>query len=55
MKPAMYYYWEQRVKSLTSEERLRLMVGKISLGELSEYPEYRGVVAVERLGEVLGI
>ena len=42
VKPAMYYANELKVGELSASEKLRLFVGKISLGELSTYPEYLG-------------
>ncbi len=43
VKPAMYYANEIKIEKLTSEEKLRLFVGKISLGELGTYPNYIGL------------
>lgn len=42
LKPAMYFANEEKVADLSSDERLRLFVGKISMDELPEYPEYIG-------------
>lgn len=42
VKPAMYYANELKVGELSASEKLRLFVGKISLGELNTYHEYRG-------------
>jgi hypothetical protein len=42
MKPAMYYYNEQKIANLSKEARLRLFVGKISLNEIPNHPQYVG-------------
>lgn len=42
VKPAMYYANEIKIENLSPAEKLRLFVGKISLGELGNYPEYIG-------------
>lgn len=42
VKPAMYYANEIKIERLSTEEKLRLFVGKISLGELATYPDYAG-------------
>lgn len=42
VKPAMYYANEIKIERLSTEEKLRLFVGKISLGELATYPDYTG-------------
>ena len=55
MKPAMYYYWLVKVSELSADERLRLMVGKISLKDLKNYPEYEGLVEEDRLTEMIGL
>ncbi len=43
LKPAMYYANAARIDKLTSDERLRLFVGKITTYKLDEYPKYAGV------------
>ena len=42
VKPAMYYANEIKIAKLSTEEKLRLFVGKISLGELIRYNNYVG-------------
>ena len=42
VKPAMYYANEIKISKLSTVEKLRLFVGKISLGELQGYPYYTG-------------
>lgn len=42
VKPAMYYANEIKISELSTDEKLRLFVGKISLGELEGYPNYMG-------------
>ncbi len=49
MKPSMYFYHEQIIEQLNSEERYRLFVGKINLDELNEYPSYDGIIPLEKL------
>lgn len=43
LKPAMYYANEIKVEKLSSDEKLRLFVGKISLADLPSYPNYTGL------------
>jgi hypothetical protein len=43
LKPAMYFANKEKVSQLTSEERLRLFIGKINLDELAKYPNYAGI------------
>ena len=42
LKPAMYFYYENEIEKLTSDEILRLFVGKISITDLKDYPDYKG-------------
>ena len=42
LKPAMYYANSAKIDNLTTNERLRLFVGKINLHQLNEYSEYIG-------------
>lgn len=42
MKPSMYFHHEQEMVALPNKDRLRLLVGKISLEELEYYPSYSG-------------
>lgn len=43
LKPAMYYQNELRIGKLSSEEKLRLFVGKISLDQIEDHPKYLGI------------
>ena len=49
MKPSMYFFHEQNIRSLTDEERLRLLVGKIRKDELEKYSEHKGKLPKEKL------
>ncbi len=51
MKPSMYYYWQQKIKSISDSEKLRLLSGKVRLDELNKYPEYSGAIPIEKLIE----
>lgn len=51
LKPAMYYANAAKIDKLTSDERLRLFVGKISLKKLTEHPKYQGVWSPQMLQE----
>lgn len=51
MKPSMYFYWQQKIRLLSNQERLRLFVGKIRLDELADHPAYVGRVPVEKIIE----
>lgn len=42
MKLAMYFYHELEVQKLSLEQIIRLFVGKISIQDLAQYPQYRG-------------
>lgn len=42
MKPSMYLFNAEKIKKLTKDEQLRLFVGKISIKDLSDCPEYKG-------------
>lgn len=52
IKSGMYFYHENLLKGLSEEELLRLLVGKISLGELSEYSQYIGKIPKDILAEM---
>jgi hypothetical protein len=43
LKPAMYYANEIKIDKLSTDEKLRLFVGKISITELPVNPIYRGI------------
>lgn len=43
LKPAMYFDNEMKVDRLSTDEKLRLFVGKIHQDELSSYPTYSGL------------
>ncbi|MEI6690468.1 MAG: hypothetical protein WCL07_01845 [bacterium] len=49
LKPAMYFANEEKIDKLTTEEKLRLFVGKISLDELKDHPQYVGKWGEETL------
>jgi len=49
MKPSMYFYTEQQLKKLTTEELLKLFVGKISLQEINNFQEYTGLIPQNKL------
>lgn len=49
LKPAMYYANEIKVAKLSTEEKLRLFVGKIALSDLDNHPHYRGLWPAEQL------
>lgn len=51
MKPSMYFYHEQKIKALKDEERLRLLVGKISIDDLAKYETYEGMIEEEKIRE----
>jgi hypothetical protein len=55
MKPAMYFANSQKIKALSDDEKMRLMVGKISIEELPAYPEYRGRFSQEELTEFFNL
>lgn len=42
LKPAMYFANEEKIETLTTDEKLRLFVGKISLADLPANPTYQG-------------
>lgn len=49
LKPAMYFDNEMKVDTLTTEEKLRLFVGKIHQDELPNYPTYTGLWPADQL------
>ncbi len=49
LKPAIYFANSQTIDALTSNERLRLFVGKINQQDLIEFPEYKGIWAREKI------
>lgn len=49
IKPAMYYYNELKVDKLSTDERLKLFIGKISIGELNQESQYHGIWEAENL------
>lgn len=51
VKPAMYYANEIKIAELSTEEKLRLFVGKISICELSTYPQYNGRWSADKVVE----
>lgn len=55
MKPSMYFYNLQRIQQLPKDEILRLMVGKISVEDLPQYPHYIGKISEQKLREYFEI
>lgn len=51
MKPAMYYANELKVAQLSTDEKLRLLVGKIALSDLPDHPTYAGLWPAEKITE----
>jgi hypothetical protein len=51
LKPTMYFANSLKIKQISDEQKLRLFVGKIALAEISNYPEYRGLIDVSKLVE----
>lgn len=49
LKPAMYFANELKVDKLTTNERVKLFIGKINQDELIDYPNYRGLWPAEQL------
>ncbi len=49
LKPAMYYAGEIKIAQLSTQEKLRLFVGKIALSDLSDHPQYHGLWPAEQL------
>ncbi len=47
----MYYANELKVAKLTTEEKLRLFVGKIALGDLPGHPKYVGLWPAEQISQ----
>lgn len=48
MKPSMYFYWQQKILSISDDEKLRLLSGKIRLDEIDQYPVYTGIIPKEK-------
>jgi hypothetical protein len=51
LKPAMYFANEEKVAKLSTDEKLRLFVGKIAIPELSDHPIYTGLWSAQKLIE----
>lgn len=51
VKPAMYFFHEERIRGLSEDEIERLFVGKIAIEELSVYTSYSGFIPLLRLRE----
>jgi len=49
MKPSMYFYTEQKLKTLHIDDLLKLFNGKISLQEINKYQKYIGIVPQDKL------
>ncbi len=54
-KPAMYFVNEEKVRGLTTDERLRLFVGKISLADLKDHKQYQGRWTSEELSSYFNL
>lgn len=55
LKPAMYYQNELKIGELSSAEKLRLFVGKISLDELKYFSKYSGIWPAEQLKDYFSL
>jgi hypothetical protein len=53
LKSGMSFYYELLLKQFTSEELIRLFVGKIPTTMLSEYPKYVGQIAEDKVRSLL--
>lgn len=42
LKPAMYFANEEKIAKLSTDEKLRLFIGKINIDELADHPVYKG-------------
>lgn len=51
LKPASYFYHEQKIKNMNDEDRWKLFNGKITLEEGLAQEEYRGLIPLEKLKE----
>lgn len=51
MKPAMYFYHEQKIKRLPEDMRWRLFIGKIALDETQSFSRYKGQLSADHLHE----
>lgn len=49
LKPAIYYAGSVKIDQLSTEERLRLFVGKINLAQLEQFPKYEGLWPAEKI------
>lgn len=49
LKPAMYFDNEMKVDRLSTDEKLRLFVGKIHQEELGDHPTYTGLWSAEQI------
>lgn len=49
LKPATYFAYEQKVKELDKDELWRLFCGKITIADLRKYPDYAGLIPLEKL------
>ena len=55
MKPALYFYFENKIKNLNNEEIIRLFNGKLSLDALSGTSEYSGIIPKAKLIEYFNL
>lgn len=55
MKPAMYFYFENKIKDLKKDEIIKLFSAKLSLEALSSVKEYSGLVPKSKLVEYFNL
>lgn len=51
IKPAMYFANEEIISNLSTDEKIRLFIGKIALSEISNYPIYTGIWPANKVVE----
>lgn len=51
IKPAMYYYHELKVAELSTQDKLRLFIGKIAITDLPDHPIYTGRWSSDQLAK----
>lgn len=49
MKPAMYFYHEQKIRNIDQDTLWKLFAGKIPISDARSLPEYTGIVPLEKL------
>lgn len=55
IKPAMYFYHQQKIKSLSPDKIVRLFVGKIGVGDLRKYRKYTGLISEAKVRSFFGL